>query len=320
MATNKTTRKSPKASPKAKAEQKAKVEAAQAKLVEGIKTLVTGDDWASFLVKMARRGKFSPARFSFTNQILVEMQQPGCGCCATYAAWKRLGRTVRKGEKAMYVLRPLPCVRKEKDETGEEKVVAAWTVFKPLAQFGIDQTEGPEPPEGVRGVESLCKEVSGDELFEGSVETLAKLARSLDGDPVSEVVIRSRTAFDSKAYGWYNQVTREIVVIDGERSRLDMFHTLVHEVAHALLHGKDDHHAYAHCEVEAESVAFVVLKALGVDTGCFSFAYVSTWAGRDGDKAVKTIQQSGDRIAKAAGRILDALAPLADAEADAEAA
>lgn len=316
MATSKTPRKS---SPKA--DQKAKVEAAQAKLVEGIKTLVTGEDWASFLIKMARRGRFSPARFSFTNQVLVETQQPGCDCCATYAAWKRLGRTVRKGEKAMYVLRPLPCVRKEKDEaTGEEKVVAAWTVFKPLAQFSIDQTEGPEPPEGVRGVESLCKEVAGDELFEGSVETLAKLARSLDDDPVSEVVIRSRTAFDSKAYGWYNQVTREIVVIDGERSRLDMFHTLVHEVAHALLHGKGDHHAYAHCEVEAESVAFVVLKALGVDTGCFTFAYVSTWAGRDGDKAVKTVQQSGDRIAKAAGRILDALAPLVEAEADAEAA
>jgi hypothetical protein len=88
MATKKTSRKSSrKASPKAKADQKAKVEAAQAALTEGIKSLVTGEDWTSFLEKMARRGKFAPSRFSFTNQILVEMQQSGCDCCATYSAW-----------------------------------------------------------------------------------------------------------------------------------------------------------------------------------------------------------------------------------------
>lgn len=323
MATKKTRKPSRKPSPKAQAEQKARVAEAQAALTEGIKSLVTGDDWLSFLEKMARRGKFSPARFSFTNQMLVEMQASGTDCCATYAAWKRLGRTVIKGEKAMWILRPIQCVRKEKNaETGKEEVVGAWMVFRPLAQFGIDQTEGPEPPEGVRGVTSLCQEVSGDEIFAGSVETLAKLAKSLDDDPVSDVVIRAREPQDPKgAYGWYNSLTREIVVVDGERTRLDMFHTLVHEVAHSLLHGKGDHHTSSEKEVEAESTAFVVCKALGVDTGSFSFAYVSTWAGRDGDKAVKSIQVSGDRIAKAASRILDVLMPeVAEVEADSEAA
>jgi len=321
MATKKTRKPSRKPSAKAQAEQKARVEEAQAALTEGIKSLVTGEDWTNFLTKMARRGKFSPSRFSFVNQMLVEMQSPGTDCCATYAAWKRLGRTVIMGEKAMWILRPIKCVRKEKDATGAEQVVGSWMVFRPLAQFAIDQTEGPEPPEGVRGVESLCQEVVGDEIFAGSVEKLAKLAKSLDDDPVSEVVIRPREPQDpSGAHGWYSRTTREIVVIDGERSRLDMFHTLVHEIAHALLHGKDDHHTSSEKEVEAESTAFVVCKALGVNTGSFSFAYVSTWAGRDGDKAVKAVQASGERVAKAASRILDVLMPEVAAEAEAEAA
>ena len=51
-------------------------------------------------------------------------------------------------------------------------------------------------------------------------------------------------------------MTRQIVVVENG-NKAAMFKTMVHEVAHALLHGGENHHAYAWNEVEAESTAFV---------------------------------------------------------------
>jgi len=63
--------------------------------------------------------------------------------------------------------------------------------------------------------------------------------------------------------------------------------TLVHELAHALLHESYDDRALA--ELEAESTAYVVCQVLGIDSGDYSFGYVATWAG-DGDQAVAGIK------------------------------
>ena len=63
--------------------------------------------------------------------------------------------------------------------------------------------------------------------------------------------------------------------------------------------------------MEAESTAYVVCHALGLDTGCASFPYVATWAQKagtaDGEDAAKMVAASGQRIHTAAGRILDSL-------------
>ena len=56
--------------------------------------------------------------------------------------------------------------------------------------------------------------------------------------------------------------------------------TLAHELAHVLLH--DDPHnrrTRDHCEVEAESVAYIVLQAQGVETDGYSLPYVAGWSG-----------------------------------------
>ena len=95
-----------------------------------------------------------------------------------------------------------------------------------------------------------------------------------------------------------------------------------HEVAHALLHPLGDPHGTPEREVEAESTAFVVCHALGLDTGAASFPYVASWA--RGDNALDMVAASGERIAKTARRLLDALVPdagtAAHVSADAEAA
>ncbi len=84
--------------------------------------------------------------------------------------------------------------------------------------------------------------------------------------------------------------------------------TLAHEIAHALLHEKFDSRALA--ELEAESTAYVVCQALGIDSGDYSFGYVATWAG-GGEQAIPGIKASCERIQRTAATILRAFEPAA---------
>ena len=120
----------------------------------------------------------------------------------------------------------------------------------------------------------------------------------------------------SKARGWYTPATKQIVIVTGEQSDGSQFRCLVHEVAHALLHPKGDHHSTPEREVEAESTAFVVCHALGFDTGYdASFPYIAEWA--HGTDAVKQLATTGQRILTAATRLLEVLAPEAAAQKEA---
>ena len=65
-------------------------------------------------------------------------------------------------------------------------------------------------------------------------------------------------------------------------------------------------------EIEAESVAFVVCNALGVDTASYSLAYVAGWSGSDLD----VVRSTADRVVGAARRILDDLG-LGEPDSDA---
>jgi hypothetical protein len=57
-------------------------------------------------------------------------------------------------------------------------------------------------------------------------------------------------------------------------------------------------------ELEAESVSFCVLAALGVDTSQMSFGYIAAWSESRGKDAVEEIERSGQRILEASRCIL----------------
>ena len=86
--------------------------------------------------------------------------------------------------------------------------------------------------------------------------------------------------------------------------------------------------------MEAESTAFVVCHALGLDTSETSFPYVAEWAHaaepegargtagpasgrRTSTDAAKQLATTGQRILSAATRLLEVLAPEAAAEKEA---
>ncbi|MBA2313410.1 MAG: hypothetical protein H0V97_11525 [Actinobacteria bacterium] len=75
------------------------------------------------------------------------------------------------------------------------------------------------------------------------------------------------------------------------------------DVLHALLHGEGLIEDRSRQEVEVESVAFIVLSALGLDSASYSFPYVARWAGGD----PKVITETGARVVSCARSILEQL-------------
>ena len=120
---------------------------------------------------------------------------------------------------------------------------------------------------------------------------------------------------DAAAIGGADGVTNygdHTVKVREDQSPAAQVGTLVHELAHVRLHGPDNPDATYHRgirEVEAESVALMVAVAHGMDAIQPSTAYVSGWASSVKDKSpVEVVQETGDRVMKLAGTILDALA------------
>lgn len=84
--------------------------------------------------------------------------------------------------------------------------------------------------------------------------------------------------------------------------------TLVHELAHALLHGDGINRSREIQEVEVESVAFIVCDALGLDTSDYSFAYVARWS----DGFSELVKDTAERVIDCAKALLIGLEAIKD--------
>lgn len=96
-----------------------------------------------------------------------------------------------------------------------------------------------------------------------------------------------------------------IALLPGQ-SKAEEFSTLVHELAHELLHSTERRTATTKVmrETEAEAVAFIVAKAVGLDTGTASADYIRLY---DGNAALLT--ENLEVIQHASAVILAALEP-----------
>ncbi len=199
------------------AQKEQRLQDAKTALEDGLKALQSSDDWRRMLEGMAQVGALSVGRYSFQNQILIWQQRPGTRLAATFQTWREHGRFVRKGEKGMCILAPIVKKVAEDDadkETKELRLVG----FRLVTVFGVDQTDGDALPE------VQLPNITADEAFEGSVETLREIALSIDGNPVSGMEFRTRQEGDPRsALGWYNPKTKHIVVLTDGQSRRNSF-------------------------------------------------------------------------------------------------
>jgi len=251
-------------------------------LTDGIAQLTTSERWQQWLTTQS---KFH--HYSFRNTLLITIQRPDATQVAGFRAWQLLGRQVRKGEKAIWILAPV--TRKVNDEgttdgdtTDRTRVLCG---FKPAYVFDVTQTDGEPLPE-------VCTLLDGDDVA-GAYEQLVAVAHGI-GFTVEDAVFT-----DSRNGDCTHDLHR--IRVASERSTVQRIKTLAHEIAHAMLHGKP--HERARAELEAESVAYVVCANLGINSDDYSFGYVATWAG-SGDEAIANITASAGSIQRTAAAIL----------------
>ena len=79
-----------------------RLEVLHQQLADGVAAIRDGQAWADWLTVA---GKFHT--YSFGNQLLIVAQKPQASMVAGYQAWAAMGRQVRKGEKALWILAPV---------------------------------------------------------------------------------------------------------------------------------------------------------------------------------------------------------------------
>ncbi len=215
--------------------------------------------------------------------MLILTQRHEATQIAGFNAWKKLGRFVKKGEKAIWIVAPMRYKVADQQKNDDEQQVIRG--FKWVPVFDISSTDGEELP-------SVCNKLAGDDP-DGLFDRLTAVADSI-GFHVENVELDGGVNGDCT----YSEKRIRVEVSNAPAQRVK---TLVHELAHALLHENFKDRALA--ELEAESTAFVVCKAIGIDSSDYSFGYVANWAG-GGEQATAGITASCQNIQKAAASIL----------------
>lgn len=255
-----------------------------AQLTEGVAALTSSDAWRRWLDVQSRFH-----HYSFGNCLLIAMQRPDATRVAGFHTWRKVGRNVRRGEKAIWILAPIKRrVGEPEDRDDQQPAARVVTGFKGACVFDISQTDGAELPQ-------VCTRLDGADAS-GAYAQLVAVAHSIGFTVEEDYLPRERNGDCS-----FTDRRIRVQVTNAEAQQMK---TLAHELAHALLHEEFSDRALA--ELEAESVAYVVCNAIGLPSDTYSFGYVASWAG-GGDEAIAGIKASGQRIQQAANRILDGI-------------
>lgn len=294
-----TNRKSTKA---VSAEQKrAEMEALHAKLAAEVEALRDSERWAAYLRFM---GSFH--RYSFNNMLLIFTQRPDATRVAGYRAWQAKGRQVRRGEQSIRILAPCTVkVEMENVETGETEE-ATRLRFKPTSVFDMSQTD---PIEGREDVSEVARPLVGEDTA-GIVGRVVDYLAAQDVPVTFEEITSGAHGYTTPADDKTGEGVR--VVIDSRLSPAHQAKTAIHEAAHIALGHVENLADYiehrGRCEVEAESVAYVVAGLMGLDASSYSTGYVAGW--------MQTAE--ADVLKDTAAAVLAAVHALAEALAPAE--
>jgi N-terminal domain of anti-restriction factor ArdC len=197
-------------------------------------------------------------RYSMRNIMLIASQKPAATRVAGFRTWHRLGRFVKKGEKGIFILAPIMRRKIESPATDETAMPAS---FRLVCVFDISQTGGRELP-AIGGV-------AGDpgQYREHLVTFVGKIGIGLEYS--NQIAPALGTSSGGK-----------ITLLPG-RAPAEEFLTLAHELAHELMHRTERRSTTSKCvrETEAEAVAFVVSRAIGLETISAAKDYIELYKG-----------------------------------------
>jgi len=187
--------------------------------------------------------------YSINNIILAWTQYPELSMLAGFKKWLSLGRTVRKGEKAIRILAPL--TRKVTDKETDEDIYLV-KGFRYVNVFDVNQTEGDNLDFG------HPDKVKGDISF-NKIKQIS---------PLPVVVKYSGTS--------NGNVNKDRILVAPKDNESAMVATLLHEIAHYKLGHVGNNLDKAIKEIEAEAVSQVTCKYLGLHNEKSQY-YIRSW-------------------------------------------
>jgi DNA primase len=305
-------------------ERRDRLEAFHATLSDQVLTLTSSSAWTDWLRTAARFH-----HYSFRNTVAIWLQRPDATQVAGYRTWQSLGRQVRKGEHGIQILAPVTRRKDEQDAEGNQPDPSAarsgdgreggkreepgsgpgprQLVGVRIAHvFDYSQTEGDPLPQLDDVRPTLLTGQAPEHLWDG-------LALQ-----VAEAGYRLSVETPPGATNGLTMWAERQVLVRPELEDAQQVKTLAHELGHVMLHEPADILDRAvdlsaltcrgQREVEAESVAFLVTSAHGMDPGQYSFPYVAGWAQNATDGGVETtLRETASRALSTAHRILDRL-------------
>lgn len=271
---------------------------------------VSKPDWAKIMSQaLTEPGKVGEHyslfhEYSLGNYILAMMQMQDKGLpiapIASFKKWQSLGRNVKKGEKAIGLIMPIMVKKKfgfgenEDDATvmkieksKEQPAAATFTIFALKNNwFSVDQTEGAE-------------------FSQEKVKVDWDAEKALDALGITKTLFDEA---DGNRQGWAKPTKKEIGINPIASYPMK---TTFHEMAHCLLHGKEDRMIdgvrleKGMVEAEAEMTAYLCCATLGMDGLDESRSYIQGWLG---DESVHSefAKKSASRVFSAADKILRA--------------
>lgn len=246
-------------------------------LTSAVTELTQSDAWMRLLRVASRFPTYSPS-----NVLLIAMQRPDATNVAGLRTWNSLGRRVRRGEKGVAIL--APCLYKDAscapvpDQTADadrahEEGDRVLRGFRVVHVFDVTQTEGePLPtvaPTQLRGPVP-------PQLWESLTGVIERDGFKLERGPCGG------------AYG-HTGFGERCVRIRDDIDPAQACKTLAHELGHIRADHETrfagEYQVSVACrglaEVEAESIAFVVTAAAGLDSTEYTAPYVAGWSNGD---------------------------------------
>jgi hypothetical protein len=202
--------------------------------------------------------------YSFGNVLAIAKQQPHATNVAGMWTWNQLGRFVKRGEKGIAILAPMLSKTRKDEAQAEGKTTtqkSSLLGFRKVYVWDESQTEGVPLPE--------MEKVTGEAgLY------LDRLREHVIAQGITLEYNESIAPALGSAFG------STIRILPGQ-TKAEEFSTLVHELAHVML---------KHCErrmeitktvreTEAEAIAFVVGKSIGLTTSTASADYITLYHG-----------------------------------------
>jgi hypothetical protein len=259
------------------------------RLHQAAEQLLTSEGWQRWVRVRAKGGL---ARLSLNNQLLVALSCPDATFVAGFKAWLELGYCVRKGEKAISIIAPMPIKPEENPDAEDHSRPRVF--FKGVSVFDRSPVTPLDGVESAR-LDPPCEPLTGDSHAH-LLAPLEVFTESLGFTVLFESI-------PGATGGWCDQTARRIVVDAGQPANARL-RILIHETIHALGVGYAEY-GRERSEVIVDTATYLAAASVGLDVSGESVPYVAGWGETGTLEAVITFATTIDELAR---RIETALA------------